>query len=81
VTTTVNESIARSLSGLRYDSLTLTAGLAVVVALVVLLLIKEVRRLRGGESPSGTLGLFDPYLVPLAITFGIIVAARLRELL
>jgi hypothetical protein len=81
VTTTVNESIARSLAALRYDSVTLTAGLAVVAALVALLLVKEVRRLRGGQSSSGTPGLFDPYLVPLAITFGIIVAARLRELL
>jgi len=81
MTTAVNESIARTLAAFRYDAVTLTAGLAVIAALVALLLIKEIRRLRGEESPSRTLGLFDIYLLPLAITFAIIVAARLRELL
>jgi hypothetical protein len=81
VTTTVNESIARALAAVRYDSITLTAGLAVIAALVALLLLKEIRRLRNGEGTPRTLGLFDVYLVPLVITFAIIVAARLRELL
>jgi hypothetical protein len=81
MTTTVNEAIARTLAGLRYDAVTLTAGLAVIAALVTLLLVKEARRLRGGRDGSRALGLFDVYLVPLAITFAIIVAARLRELL
>ena len=52
-----------------------------IAALVALLLVKEIRRLRGEESPSRMLGLFDAYLLPLAITFAIIVVARLRELL
>ena len=81
MTTTVNDAIVRSLSALRYDAVNLTAGVAVIAALVALLLVKEIRRLRGGDDSSRTLGLFDPYIVPLAITFAIIVAARLRELL
>jgi hypothetical protein len=81
VTTTVNEVIARSLAALRFDTLSQTAGLAAIAALVVLLLIKEVRRLRQGEGAAESPALVDVFLVPLVLTFGIIVTARLAELL
>jgi hypothetical protein len=81
VTTTVTEAIARGIAALRYDTLSQTAGLAAIGALVVLLLIKEVRRLRQGEEATESLALVDVFLVPLVLTFGIIVTARLAELL
>jgi hypothetical protein len=81
VTTTVTEAIARGIAALTYDMLSQTAGLAAIGALVVLLLIKEVRRLRQGEEAAKSLALVDVFLVPLVLTFGIIVTARLAELL
>lgn len=81
MTSIVTHATRALIASTSYDDLTKTAGLAVVVVLLVLLLQKEFTRFRPGPRTTAWIHAFDLALVPLLLTFAIIVAARLAELL
>jgi hypothetical protein len=81
LTSIVTQATRQFLASMSYDDLTKSAGLAVVVILLVLLLQKEFARLHPGPRMTAWIHAFDLALVPLLVTFAIIVTARLAELL
>jgi hypothetical protein len=81
MTSLVTQTTRQFLSSISYNDLTKSAGLAVVAVLLVLLLQKELTRLLPGPRMAGWHRAFDLALVPLLLTFVIIVTARLAELL
>ena len=81
MTTTVTGLTTQVLLSHTYDNLTTTIGLAIIAVLAILLMVRElVPILREEGAPRETRAL-DMALVPLLIVFGIIVMARLAELL
>jgi hypothetical protein len=80
MTSTVTEAATRVLLSSSYNTLSTTVGLAVVIALGVLLFQREVTRILGGDRAAGWDWAFDIALVPLLFVFFVIVAARLVEL-
>lgn len=81
MTSTVTHATILVLTSTSYDAITKTVGLASVVVLLVLLLQKEFARIHPGPRATAWIHAFDLALVPLLITFLIIVTARLAELL
>jgi hypothetical protein len=80
MTSTVTDATVNVLLRSSYDALSTTVGLAVVIALGVLLFQREVTRILGGQRPAAWEWAFDVALVPLLFVFFVIVAARLVEL-
>ena len=81
MTSTVTSLTTQALSSHAYDYLTTTVGLAVIGALAVLLLVRELASIFRGGSVSREMRALDLALTPLLIVFTIIVIARFMELL
>jgi hypothetical protein len=81
MTSTVTLATFLALNAATYDAITKTVGLVSIVILLVLLLLKEVVRVHPAPRLTAWIRAFDLALVPLLITFSIIVTARLAELL
>jgi hypothetical protein len=81
MTSIVTQATRAILASTSYDDLTKSAGLAVVVVLLILLLQKEFTRVHPGPRTKAWIHAFDLALVPLLLAFAIIVTARLAELL
>ena len=81
MTSTVTHATLSALVSSGYDTITTTVGVAVMVALLVLLFQKEVARVLLGMRAASWSRAFDVALVPLLIAFLVIVSARLWELL
>lgn len=81
MTSTVTHATILVFSSTSYDAITKTVGLASVFVLLVLLFQKEYARVHPGPRATAWMRAFDLALVPLLITFVIIVSARLAELL
>jgi hypothetical protein len=81
MTSTVTSLTTQALSSHTYDYLTTTVGLAVIGALAVLLLVRELALIFRGGSVSREMRALDLALMPLLIVFTIIVIARFMELL
>ena len=79
--TTLAGIAGSNLDPTRYDDLSTTIGLAVIVVLAALLATRDFApMLRGSSAPRVTRAL-DTAIVPLFVTFATIVLARLAELL
>ena len=81
MTSTVTQATIQVLTSSSYDAITKTVGLVSIAILLVLLLQKEFARVHPGPRATAWIRAFDLALVPLLITFAIIVTARLAELL
>lgn len=81
MTSIVTDATILVLTSATYDSITKTVGLASMVVLLVLLLQKELARIYPGPRAAAWIHAFDLALVPLVLTFAIIITARLAELL
>lgn len=81
MTSTVTQATIGTLLSTTYDTLSTTIGITVVIVLLVLLLQKELARILGGDRAATWVHAFDLALVPLLLTFVLIVTARLAELL
>jgi hypothetical protein len=81
VTSTVTKATMLALSSASYDTITQTVGLVSIVILLVLMVLKEFARVHPGPRATAWIHAFDLALVPLLITFTVIVTARLAELL
>jgi hypothetical protein len=65
----------------RYDSLSSTIGFALIAALALLLLVRELAPLLGRGDVRRQTAALDVAVGPLLMAFGIIVVARLATLL
>jgi hypothetical protein len=81
VTSTVTAATTAVLQSSSYDALSTTVGIALVIALAVLLFQRDVTRILGGYRAVAWEWAFDVALVPLLFVFFVIVAARLVELI
>jgi hypothetical protein len=81
MTSTVTKATVAVLSSASYDTITQTVGLVSIVILLVLMVMKELARVHPGPRSTAWIHAFDLALVPLLITFTVIVTARLAELL
>jgi uncharacterized membrane protein len=81
MTSTVTQATFLVLTSASYDSITKTVGLVSIFALLVLMLLKEFVRVHPAPRLAAWIRAFDLALVPLLITFTVIVTARLAELL
>jgi hypothetical protein len=80
MTSTVNEAVTTLLLSSPYDALSTTVGIAVVIALAILLFQRDVNRILAGERQDGSDNAFDIALIPFLFVFFVIVTARLVEL-
>ena len=80
MTSTVTDAATRVLLSASYDFLTTTVGVAVVIALVILLIGRELTRILARERANRSGWAFDIALVPLLLAFVVIISARLAEL-
>jgi len=81
MTSSINDSVIEYLLGTNYDAISTTAGLAAVFALTLLLLQREMVRAHGGERAARWIGGLDVAVLPLVVSFGMIVLLRLLQLL
>jgi hypothetical protein len=81
MTSTVTDVTTTILRSSSYDALSTTIGLALMLALVILLFQHEVTNVLGGFRANRWAWAFDIALVPLLFVFLLIVAARLIELI
>ena len=80
MTSTVTAATTSVLLSSSYDALSTTVGLAVVIALAILLFQREVTHILRGERAAAWEWAFDVALIPLLFVFFNIVSARLVEL-
>jgi hypothetical protein len=72
---------AQSFATIALDPITTIFGVASLVGLVLLLLLKEIVRVNPGHRGYPRLGTFDLVIIPLFLLFGLVVVARLVGLL
>jgi hypothetical protein len=80
VTSTVTAATTGVLLSSAYDALSTTVGLAVMIALGILLFQREVAHILRGHRAEAWEWAFDVALIPLLFVFFVIVSARLAEL-
>jgi hypothetical protein len=80
MTSTVTAATTAVLSSSTYDALSTTVGIAVVIALMILLFQREVTNLLRDQRATEWEWAFDVALIPLLFVFFVIVSARLVEL-
>ena len=80
MTSTVTDAITELLLSASYDTLSTTVGVAVLTALAILLIQREVTRVLAPESAEGSGWAFDIALAPLLLAFLIIITVRFAEL-
>ena len=81
MTSSINASVMDYLLGTDYDAISTTAGLAAVFALTLLLVQREMVRAHGGDRAARWIGGLDVAVLPLIVSFGMIVLLRLLQLL
>ena len=81
MTSSINQSVISFLTGTDYDVISTTVGLAASLALALLLVEREAVRAHGGERARRWIHGLDIAVVPLMVSFVIIVLLRLAQLL
>lgn len=80
MTSSINRAIVDFLTATDYDAVSTTVGLAAAAALIVLLIEREAVRAFGGVRAQRWMHGLDSAVLPLLMSFGIIVLLRLLEL-
>ena len=80
MTVTVSGATTALFMGSSYETISTTVGFAVVVALAILLLQREVTRILSPERDMRSGWAFDIALIPFLMTFLIVISMRLIEL-
>jgi hypothetical protein len=80
MTSTVTEATMALLSSSSYDLLSTTVGVAVVIALGILLVERELIRILARERSVVSGWAFEIALIPLLLAFFVTIATRLAEL-
>ncbi len=63
------------------NALTTTFGLVAILLLIMLLLLKEIIRTKGGVKADRQLKILDIAIIPLLVVFGLVIIMRLVALL
>jgi len=80
MTSSINQSVVDFLMATDYDVVSTTAGLATAAALIVLLVEREVVRAFGGDRAGRWIHGLDIAVLPLLLSFAVIVLLRLLDL-
>lgn len=80
MTILIDEASRRSILSFTFDFRSTTAGLAIIVLLVVLLMLREVIRVHGGPRLAERLDQLNVVVYPLLLAFIAIVVVRLVSL-
>jgi hypothetical protein len=81
MTSTITETIIRTIAPLTYDTLSRSFGVIAIVLLVSLLAIKEILRSSGRFQDPAWMRAFDVAVVPLLLVFGFVIFMRFVSLL
>jgi hypothetical protein len=81
MTILISEAARRSIVSFTFDFRSATAGVAVIVLLVALLLLREVIRVHGGTHAAERLNQLNVAVYPLLLAFVAIVVVRLVSLI
>jgi hypothetical protein len=81
MTSSINDSLIDYLTSTDYDAISTTVGLAAVIALVLLLVEREAVRAYGGDRAPRWIHGLDVAILPLLVSFAMIVLLRLLQLL
>lgn len=81
MTSSINRSLVDFLLSTDYDAISTTVGLIAVIALLVLLVEREVVRAHGGQQLRRWIHGLDVAVFPLLAAFGTIMLLRLIQLL
>jgi hypothetical protein len=80
MTSSINQSVVDFLMSTDYDVVSTTAGLAAAAALIVLLVEREAVRAFGGDRAGRWNHGLDIAVLPLLLSFAVIVLLRLLDL-
>lgn len=80
MTSSINQSVIDFLRATDYDAVSTTVGLAAAAALAILLVEREAVRAFGGERAKRWIHGLDIAVLPLLLSFGVIVILRLLNL-
>jgi hypothetical protein len=80
VTSSINQAVIDFLRATDYDAVSTTAGLAAAAALTILLVQREAVRAFGGERAKRWIHGLDTSILPLLMSFAVIVLLRLLDL-
>jgi hypothetical protein len=81
MTSSVTDAVAAAAASFTFEFRSTTLGLAVVLALLVLMFARETLKAHGGERALERVRALDVAVWPLFITFAIVVSVRLLELI
>jgi hypothetical protein len=80
LTSSINQAVIEFLRATNYDAVSTTAGLAAAAALTILLVQREAVRAFGGERAKRWIRGLDIAVLPLLMSFAVIVLLRLLDL-
>ena len=81
MSSSINRAVVDFLTATNYDVVSTTVGLAAVSALILLLIEREAVRAYGGARARRWIHGLDIAVLPLLVSFGIIILLRLIQLL
>jgi hypothetical protein len=81
MTALITEAAVRTILSADYSNLSAVYGFVIALVLLILLLLKEFRRIREGGQKQASLNVFDIAIYPLLGTFGVVILIRLLSLL
>ena len=76
MTSTVTHATREAFSTYDYDKLSSTVGVSAVILLLFLALVHELASLSAAPSIERKLRVLDAFIVPLLLSFVVIIAAR-----
>lgn len=80
MTILIDEATRRAIVSFTFDFRSTTAGVAVIVLLVALLMVREVIRVHGGPRVAERLDQLNVVVYPLLLAFMAVVVVRLVSL-
>jgi hypothetical protein len=81
MTSTVTEVTTATIMLDPFDSLSATVGIIIILLLLLLMFQKELIRVSGGRRARLWMRALDLAIVPLLLTFGLIIVRRFLDLL
>lgn len=81
MTISVTDAVARAAGTFTFEFRSTTLGLAVLLALLLLMFVREMLKAHGGRRAQERVRALDVAVWPLFVTFGFIISVRLLELI
>ena len=81
MTALITEATIRTILSASYDTLSAGYGVAIALVLLILLVLKEFRRIGEAGQKQSSIKVFDIAIWPLVGTFGFVILIRILRLL